>query len=47
MIDARLQLALGGGGLDLPEEARRTLLALSPESYTGHAEQMAAALSKL
>ncbi|MFC1695955.1 adenylosuccinate lyase [Pseudomonadota bacterium] len=34
-------------GLDLPEEARQTLLALSPASYTGNAEQMAAALSKL
>ena len=28
-------------GLDLPDEARRTLLALTPELYTGNAEQMA------
>ena len=27
--------------LDLPDEARRTLLALTPELYTGNAEQMA------
>ena len=30
-------------GLDLPDEARRTLLALTPELYTGNAEQMAKA----
>ena len=28
-------------GLELPDEARRTLLALTPELYTGNAEQMA------
>ena len=27
--------------LELPDEARRTLLALTPELYTGNAEQMA------
>jgi adenylosuccinate lyase len=28
-------------GLDLPDEARKTLLALTPELYTGNAKQMA------
>lgn len=32
-------------GLELPDEARRALLALTPALYTGNAEQMAAALS--
>ena len=31
-------------GLDLPDEARQTLLALTPARYTGNAEQMAGAL---
>jgi adenylosuccinate lyase len=30
--------------LELPDEARRTLLALTPSSYTGNAEQMAMSL---
>jgi len=33
-------------GLDLPDEARQTLLALTPELYTGNAEQMAKAINK-
>jgi len=34
-------------GLDLPEEARRTLLALTPALYTGNAKQMAKAINKV
>jgi adenylosuccinate lyase len=32
--------------LDLPDEARRTLLALTPALYTGNAEQMAKTINK-
>ena len=34
-------------GLDLPDEARRTLLALTPALYTGNAKQMAKAMDKM
>jgi adenylosuccinate lyase len=34
------------GGIDLPDEARTTLLALTPESYTGLAEALAGQLKE-